>query len=82
MCTSQVQVQVLGYSTKAQTQLGLHFVPFPGMSSLGDQALGTRTLPAGQCILTTPLSQLLGFLRVHWERHLRCSVCLLWRPDL
>ena len=48
VCPSQVsaaQVQVLRYSTKAQTQLGLHFVPFPGLSSSGDQVLGEHTLP-------------------------------------
>ena len=48
MCTYQVcvaQVQVLRYSTRAQTRLGLHFVPFPGLSSLGDQVLGECTLP-------------------------------------
>ena len=39
------QVQVLRYSTKAQTQLGLRFVPFPAQSSSGDQVLGERTLP-------------------------------------
>ena len=47
-CTSQVyatQVQVHGYSTKAQTWLGLHFVPFPCPSSSGDQMLGKHTLP-------------------------------------
>ena len=47
-CTSQIyaaHVQVLGYSIKAQTQLGLHFVPFLGPSSLGDQVLGECTLP-------------------------------------
>ena len=47
-CTSQVyatQVQVLRCSTKAQTQLGLHFVPFPGLSSTGDQVLGARSHP-------------------------------------
>ena len=32
------------FSTKAQTQLGLRFVPFPGPSSSGDQVLGERTL--------------------------------------
>ena len=37
-CTSQVQV--LRYSTKAQTQLGMRFVPFPGLNSSGDQVLG------------------------------------------
>ena len=36
---------LLGYSTKAQTQLGLRFVPFPGPSSSGDQVLGKCTLP-------------------------------------
>ena len=35
--------QVLRYSTKAQTQLGLRFVPFPGPSSSGDQELGAVT---------------------------------------
>ena len=47
-CTSQIyaaQVQVLRYSTKAQTQLGLCFVPFPGPSSSRDQVFGERTLP-------------------------------------
>ena len=32
-----------GYSTKVQTWLGLRFVPFPGLSSSGDQVLGERT---------------------------------------
>ena len=47
-CTSQIyaaQVQVLRYSTKAQTQLGLRLVPFPGPSSSSDQVLGEHTLP-------------------------------------
>ena len=72
----------LGYSTKAQTWLGLHFVPFPGLSSSGDQVLGELTLPAGRCVLSPPRSQLLGFLRVQRERCLRCAVCLLWGFDL
>ena len=32
------------FSTKAQTQLGLPFVPFPGLSSSGNQVLGELTL--------------------------------------
>ena len=36
---------LLRYSTKAQIRLGLHFVPFPGPSSSGDQVLGKHTLP-------------------------------------
>ena len=59
MCTSQMyaaQVQVLGYSTKAQTWLGLRFVPFPGLSSSGDQVLGKCTLPGWTvCLITSPV---------------------------
>ena len=48
-CPSQVSahVQVLGYSLRAQTWLGMHFVPFPGQSSSGDQVPGERTVPDG-----------------------------------
>ena len=52
----------LGYSTKAQTRLGMRFMPFPGPSSSGDQVLGECTLPGGWCILSPPWSQLLSFL--------------------
>ena len=76
------QFHVLGYSTKAQTQLGLCFVPFIGLSSSGDQVLGERTLPGGRCVLSPPQSQPLGFLGVPQERHLKCAVCLLWGADL
>ena len=37
-------------------------VPFPGLSSSGDQVLGECTLPVWRCILSPPPSQLLGFL--------------------
>ena len=50
--TSQVyatQVHVLWYSTKAQTQLGLSFVPFPGLSSSSDKVLAEHTLPRWGC---------------------------------
>ena len=50
------QVQVLGYSTKAQTWLGLRFVPFPGLSSSGEQVLGKYTLPGwAVCFITSPV---------------------------
>ena len=43
-CTSKDQAtqdtQALGQSPEAQTQLGLHFVPFPGLSSSGDEVFG------------------------------------------
>jgi len=45
-CVFTTRVQVLGYSRKVQTPLGLHFVRFPGASSSGDQVLGERTLPS------------------------------------
>ena len=69
------QVQVLGYSTKVQTWLGLRFVPVPGRSSSGDQVLGEQShLP--------PPYQQLGFLGAHWVHLLRCTVCLFWGADL
>ena len=49
------------YSTKAQTQLGLRFSPFPGPSSSGNQDIGEHTLPGRQCILSPPRSQPFGF---------------------
>ena len=60
------QVQVLGYSTEVQTQLGLRFVPFPGLSSSGDEVFGEH----GHCDLSPPPSLLLGFLGVHLLEHL------------
>ena len=70
------------YSTKAQTQLGLHFVPFPGLRSSGDQVLGKHTIPGVWCILSPPRFRPLSFLGASQERHLTCSVCLLWGPEL
>ena len=43
------------YSTKAQTWLGMRFLPFPGLSSLGDQVLGECTVPGELCVLITSL---------------------------
>ena len=40
--------------------MGLHFVPFPGLNSSGDDVFGER----GRCDLLPPLSLLLGFLGV------------------
>ena len=43
--------------------LGVHFVPFPGPSSSGNQMLGECTVPGGQCVLITswvPATQLPG----------------------
>ena len=56
------QVQVLGYSTKAQAHLGLHFVLFSDLSSSGDQVLGEHTLPrCGASIISlVPAAQFPG----------------------
>ena len=69
MCTSQIyttQVQVLGYSTKAQTQLGLHFEPafcaLPSSEQLRQPGAWGRHTPQVWCILSPPQSQLLSFL--------------------
>ena len=84
VCTSQVQViqvQILGYSTKAPTGLGLSFVPLPGPNSSDYQVLGEHSLPGGQCILitsTVPDAQFPGCaMRV--PSHV-CQ-CLLWGGD-
>ena len=58
---------MLGYSTKAQTRLGLRFVPFPGPSSSGDEVFGQR----GCCDLLPFPSLPLGFLVVQLAHLLR-----------
>ena len=83
-------VQFLGLSPAGSGSWVLH----KGTDSLGpvlcpsqfQAAQATRclanTLPAGECTLSPPQSQLLGFLGAHWEHSLRCAVCLLWGADL
>ena len=81
-CTSQIyaaQVQVLGYSTKAQTQLGLRFV-LPRPKQLRRPSAWRAHTPQVRCILSPSWSQPLGFLGV--QLHLRCAVCLFWGADL
>ena len=38
--------------------------------------------PGGQCLLSSPWSQPLGFLGAQQECCLRCAMCLLWGADL
>ena len=47
--------------------MGLHFVPFPGPSSSGDEVFGER----GRCNLSPPPSLPLGFLAVQLAHILR-----------
>ena len=45
------------YSTKAQTWLGLCFVPFPDLSSSGDRVLGKRSRPQLKaCLIASSIS--------------------------
>ena len=53
--------------SEAQIRLGLHFVPFPGLSSSGDEVFGE----CGHCDLSPPLSLMLGFLGVQLAHLLR-----------
>ena len=67
---------------KGADSVGLRFVPFPGPSSSGDQALGECTLPRLRGASYRLPSQPLGFLGAQWERRLRSAVCLLWGAEL
>ena len=60
------------------TGLGLPFVPFPGLSSSGDQVLGER---GHWDLLPSPFLPL-GFPGVQPAHLLRCAVCLFWGADL
>ena len=46
------------------------------------RCLASTLFPAGLCILSTPWSQLLGFLGAPQEFCLRCAMYLLWGADL
>ena len=53
-----------GYSIRAQTRLRVHFVPFPGPSSSGNQVLVNTLSQVGHAFNHLPPSQLLHFLSV------------------
>jgi len=54
-------------SSKAQTRLGLRFMPFPGPSSSGDQVFGE----CSRCDVSIPLSLPIGFLSIQPAHLLR-----------
>ena len=58
-------------------QLGLHFVPFSGPSSPGDQVLGECTLLRFGASYHLPHPSGL----VSWVHCLRCAMCLFWGAD-
>ena len=67
---------------KGADWLGLHFVPFPGLRSSGNQVLGEHTVPGVRWVLSPLWSQSLGLLGVPQEHRHRCAVCLLLGADL
>ena len=67
---------------RAQTRLGVSFVPFPGPSSSSDQVLGECTVLGGPCVLISSQSRQLSVLGALQKYLLRCAVCLLWGADL
>ena len=60
-------VSVIGYFSKVQTALGLCFVPFPGLSSSGDEVFGE----CSRSDLSPPPSLQLDFLGVALRQLLR-----------
>ena len=68
--------------TKAQTPMDMHFVPFPGPSSSGDQVLGEHTLQRWQVHLITSLVPAAWFPGWSQLRLLRCGQCLFWGADI
>ena len=62
--------------------VGVHFVPFPGLISSGDQVLGECTVSGGPCILITSPSWPLGVPGVPQKHRLRRAVGLLCRANL
>ena len=76
--------RTLRHSSGSVSGLGVHFVPFPGLSSSGNQVPGAHTVPGGPCILITSLVPEARFHQVliPGEHRLRCAICLLSRSDL
>ena len=46
------------------------------------RCLVTADSPGGECILSPPQSQPIGFLGVSWRTYLRCAMFLFWGVDL
>ena len=70
------------YLAKAQTWLGLRFMPFPGPRSSSDQVRGECTVPGGLCILITSLVPASQFPGYTVKAPLMCAFCLFWGADL
>ena len=64
-----------------QRRLGLHVVPFPGRSSLGNQVFGECTLPRCDVSYHLPGPSCSVSWGVQREHCLRCALCLLWGAD-
>ena len=68
---------------KCTDSVGLAFCTLPRSEQLRwPGAWWVQTPPVGSWVLSSPLSQPLGFLGVQWAHLLRCAVCLFWGADL
>ena len=68
---------------KGADLVGPAFCACPRSEQLrGPGAWRAQSPPVGDCVLSPPSSQPLGFLGVHTTHLLRCAECLFWGADL
>ena len=68
--------------TKEMQLLSKRLMPFPGLSSSGDQVLGKWTVPGQLCILITSLVPNAQFPGCVTRAPVLGVLCLLWVADL
>ena len=56
--------------------------PSPVRAAQAAMCLASALSPGGDCVLSPPRSQPLGFLGGCGPAHVRCALCLLWGADL
>ena len=58
------------------------FCPSQVRAAQATRCLVSAVSPGGECVLSHPWSQQLGFLGGNGCSHLQCAVCLFWGADL
>ena len=71
-----------GLGSWGTDSVGHRFLPFPCLSSLGNQVLGERIVPGGLVILITSPVQAAWFPRCTARAPSQVYCCLLWGADL
>ena len=56
--------------------------PFQVRAAQVTRCFASAVSPGGECVLSPPWSQLVGFLGGSRCTHLRCAVCLFWGANL